>query len=613
MTSSSSSTTDADSDALPIPLPITIEQVDAAIAVARRGHPRLIATPERAAALRAAVPTSGAGILATAALHGAEQVLQLPPLHYEMEGCRLLAVSREALRRLTLLGVAYLRSSDSRFVERAEIELQAVCAFADWNPSHYLDTAEMALAVALAYDWMHAALSPAARQCARQGLISHAFGTAFPPAGSWWPQSVNNWGQVCHAGLAAAAIALLDDEPQTCRRIIHRAVNNVQLAAACYAPDGDYPEGPIYWDYGTSFHVVLLELLRSALNNDFALNSMPGFMNSAASVLHLTGPTGMLYGFADGSSSRRCFATMLWFDAERGVCLPAAARERMFVEQALPMQCRLDPLATFWANDLSQPEAAATTPLRRDHCGRGSQPIVTMRSCWDDADAWYLGVKGGSPQGPHGHMDGGSFILEAQGQRWVIDLGNEHYPKIESLGMNLWSMDQQSDRWRIFRLSTAAHSVIRIDAAEQRACGNAEMVAFDDDDINPGCEWDLTTLYPAAQQVRRRFDLPGRASLCVSDTISGLSAGSRLSWSFATRAAAELTSDNARLLRLHQGGKTMRVSVETDSGGAWKAIDAQTLLQPHDSPLPDVTIIVFELATPPCGCVGLKVHFDTET
>jgi hypothetical protein len=47
----------------------------------------------------------------------------------------------------------------------------AVAAFADWNPSHFLDTAEMTAGLALGYDWF-ADLSAATRATVRQAMIS---------------------------------------------------------------------------------------------------------------------------------------------------------------------------------------------------------------------------------------------------------------------------------------------------------------------------------------------------------------------------------------------------------------------------------------------------------
>ena len=51
----------------------------------------------------------------------------------------------------------------------------------------------------------------------------------------------------------------------------------------------------------------------------------------------------------------------------------------------------------------------------------------------------------------------------ADGIRWAVDLGSQNYYSIEKLGMNLWNSKQDSDRWKIFRLSSSSHNVVTID------------------------------------------------------------------------------------------------------------------------------------------------------
>ena len=69
------------------------------------------------------------------------------PVERVLIGRRLLDKSREALRRVFYLSYAWRMTSETKYLERAEIELLAVSAFYDWNPSHFLDVAEMTMAV----------------------------------------------------------------------------------------------------------------------------------------------------------------------------------------------------------------------------------------------------------------------------------------------------------------------------------------------------------------------------------------------------------------------------------------------------------------------------------
>ena len=80
-------------------------------------------------------------------------------------------VSRECLRRIQALTLAFRWTGDERFAARAVQDLRSVAAFADWNPSHFLDTAEMTHATALGYDWLQGFLSDADRATIREAIV----------------------------------------------------------------------------------------------------------------------------------------------------------------------------------------------------------------------------------------------------------------------------------------------------------------------------------------------------------------------------------------------------------------------------------------------------------
>ncbi len=83
----------------------------------------------------------------------AAEVQQRPLLERRKVGRRLLGVSREMLWRVNMLGMVYRMEKDPEILDRINEEVIAVCNFSDWNPSHFLDVAEMSMAVALALDW----------------------------------------------------------------------------------------------------------------------------------------------------------------------------------------------------------------------------------------------------------------------------------------------------------------------------------------------------------------------------------------------------------------------------------------------------------------------------
>src|SRR6266851_4042147 len=68
------------------------------------------------------------------------------------------------------LALVYRISGETKYLERAVTELRAAAAFPDWNPSHFLDVAEMTHAFAIGYDWLFHDLSPEDRALFRKAI-----------------------------------------------------------------------------------------------------------------------------------------------------------------------------------------------------------------------------------------------------------------------------------------------------------------------------------------------------------------------------------------------------------------------------------------------------------
>jgi hypothetical protein len=249
----------------------------------RPEHPRLILMESDWKIFRAARGGTNtvAQILAVAESK-ARALLDKPPVIYKMEGRRLLSVSREAMRRIELCGFAYRLSGDRVFLDRAEKEMLTVAAFADWNPSHFLDTAEMTAGLALGYDWLFAELSPATRATVREAMIEKGLKLGIALKDTSWQRKVMNWNQVCFGGLTLGALAIADEAPDVSAALLEQARENNHYGLKPYAPDGVYPEGPDYYNYGTGYEVFMLSALETALGTDWNLSAAPGFMASAA-------------------------------------------------------------------------------------------------------------------------------------------------------------------------------------------------------------------------------------------------------------------------------------------------------------------------------------------
>lgn len=589
-------------------------EIAAAVArAAQKGHPRLFADADGFARVKARIGSDELVKLAAEHVRTvADALVPTTPSKRIKEGKRLLGVSRTALYRIATLAMAYRLYGNRTHLDRAVAEMRAVCAFEDWNPSHFLDVGEMSLAVAVGYDWLYGDLDEATRREIAAGL--RRCGLDASQMKLWWIRAHNNWGQVCHAGILAAALALAEENPADAARYVQRAVDCLPISMKALAPNGSYPEGPGYWSYGMHFNVIAIALLESALGSDFGLASKPGFREAGYYPDIVTGPSGLTFNYADGGSGRGTHPALWWF-AKRfkspevlryreldNFKAYAARRDKRILGKG---GHRLFPFVLFW---LETPEAGTSSRLPLVWDGQGPVPITIQRSSWNDDEALFVGLKGGSPSGPHGHMDGGSFVMDTKGVRWAVDLGAESYYGIERRGMNLWSNAQNSDRWKIFRLSTWGHNVLMLDGCQQDVKGSAKVVRVR---AEPPSEvaLDLSTLYTNATEVLRdgKMSADGR-SYVLHDVVRGFRPGGEVRWSMLTGAEAQV---DGTAVVLKQKGQTMRLAQTGRDRGAWSVMPA-TGPNEWDSPNRGCSQLTFKVKADSTGEARLGVTFTRE-
>ena len=541
---------------------------------AKLPHPRLFASADGFEAAKAYLRESGTpnAYAAQRVLARADDLLDKPVLTREQIGRRLLGVSRKALYRLSHLAMAYRLTGERKYLERGERELKAVCAFSDWNPSHFLDVGEMTLAVAIGYDWLYDGLSAASRDEIAAGLNRLGLQVGLQPLG--WKKMTNNWGQVCRGGLIGAALALGERHPEDAANMLEECVKGLPKSMAVLAPNGCYPEGPGYWHYGMSYNVFAIALLEHTCGTDFGLCDQPGFRAAGMYPVMVTGPSGRTVGTSD-TSDKRGENTVLWWFAKRFGNSSVIGEKEIYALRAPHQKGAegwLPPLEVLWAAPTITKASGDKLPLVWNP--GGPVPVVIQRSSWKK-DGAFVCLKGGSPSAPHGHMDGGNFILELGGVRWAHELPCEEYNRLEQMGINLWWMDQKSTRWTLYRLNSQGHNVPSIDGALQQVSGSAKVVSVEDktaEGFGSKAVLDLSSLYPAAKSVTREGRLsPSGASYELTDTFTGLRPGAVVKWQMITR--AEVTTNGMTLI-LKEGGKSVKVTVLTP-GATWSVAPAE--------------------------------------
>lgn len=563
-------------------------------------HPRILLAPggEKLIAGKVAADPAARQVHAVL-LAESERLLQAPPVARVMTGKRLLHVSREALRRIFFLSYAYRMSGEVRYAERAEREMLAVAAFSDWNPSHFLDVAEMTMAMAIGYDWTYERLPEASRKRIRTAILDKGIDPSLVAGQNNWLKLRNNWNQVCNAGMVFGALAIYEDQPDKARGIIKRAIDSVAIPMQDYDPDGAYPEGYGYWGYGTGFNVLMISALENAFGTSFGLADKPGFLQTADYLLHMTGPSGLPFNYSDAGHSQQLFPEMFWFAQRRK--LPSLLwQQRTLLTESKQVNNRLLPALMLWLG--ADAMSTASPPAKTAWSGQGVNPVAMMRTSWTDPQAIFVGIKGGSPSNSHGHMDAGSFVMDADGVRWAMDFGMQDYESLESKKVDLWNLKQDSQRWHVFRYNNLAHNTLTVNGQYQRVEGMAHLTAVSD----TGATIEMGELYKGAlTKATRKAAIVDKAQVMVTDELTAGPKPATVRWTMLTGASVKLLS--ARVAELRKDGKLLRLHLDAPAD-ATLATWPTTPPHDYDAANPGTILLGFETIVAADASSTLKVR-----
>ena len=525
-------------------------------------------------------------------LQAADEILPLPVQERIKTGLRLLSVSRENLRRIFILSYAYRMTGKKAYAQRAEQEMLKAASFEDWNPSHFLDVGEMTMALAIGYDWLYGYLTPSSRKAIETAIIEKGIKPSYVEEYNWFLDAGHNWNQVCNAGMTYGALAIWDIDCDLAVETVNRAVETIKLPMKHYAPDGAYPEGVGYWDYGTSFNAMFNSAVEKAFGTDFGLSSMEGFLATGQFILNMVSPNLRNFAFSDNGAGAGFYPTMFWFYSKTGDESTLFNQARVYnLRKEGIKRDRLAPALLIWGAKaaFSNPKA----PEKLNYKADGDNPVAAMRSSWTDPDAAFLAFKAGSPSVNHGHMDIGEFMFEVNGVQWAVDLGGENYNSLETKGVDLWNTSQDSQRWDVWRYNNFHHNTLTFNQHKQLVKAKAEI---DDLVEAPGrttASSDLTPVYADdVKSVKRSVSLVGGKSALIEDVVETGPRFTMMTWTMITPADAKQVSDN--VVRLEKDGKALLVKVESPEPIRWKITDATPDFS-FNTPNPGYNVVRFDL------------------
>ncbi len=561
------------------------------------GHPRLLMLKGEEEIIKKTISADQTWTkLQKDILTESDRIIDLPPVERIQIGRRLLDKSREALRRLFFLSYAYRTTNDIKYFQRAEKELLKISSFSDWNPSHFLDVAEMTMAAAIGYDWLFDQLSAESKAIIKEAILKKGLEPSLDPKNNSFLRAEHNWNQVCNAGMTYGAIAIYEDHPELSKQIINRAIETVVVSMKDYGPDGAYPEGYGYWGYGTSFNVMLISAIEKLFGKDFGLSAQPGFMNTSSYLQNMTGPTGAPFNYGDAGSNGGLQPAMFWFATKsKDPSLLWIERSRLANTEGRGfMNNRLLPAILLWSGGVGI--NSITQPKKLMYVGKGKMPVALMRTSWTDPSAIFVGMKGGSASVNHAHMDVGSFVMEANGVRWAMDFGMQDYESLESKGIRLFGRTQDAERWNVFRYNNFVHNTLTVNNKHQLVTGYAPITVSSSSPSFMHAVTDLTEVYKGSlASAKRGVAIVDQKSVVVRDEIETAGEEITLRWNMLTPAEVKIIGNNRA--ELTKDGKKLILEVREPAVvnmKTWTTVPTNS----YDAPNPGTIMVGFEVKIP---------------
>ncbi len=379
----------------------------------------------------------------------------------------------------------------------------------------------------------------------------------------WWPKSPNNWNAVCHQGVLGAALAVSDD-PALLGRLFSRAAQMLPTFLAGFGADGGSSEGPGYWGYGFGWYMELNRQLEARTKGKLSIVEGDPHVRAIAQFgPRMTLTNGNAVNFADGSHAAvprpgllqylgerfdsafiRSHAALGWQRATGKPFSVNGQRDDFLNFSRLLLRCptTLGPPQKLPDGDLFMPDLAVAVSRFHDRAG----------------NVWEFAAKAGHNEEHHNHNDLGSYLLNIDGKRMLIEIGAPEYVR---------DFFKKETRYTFIAARSLGHPVPLINRQEQPmgAEYKATSLQKDFDDKHVALTIDLTAGYAAEAGCRkcvREFEIDKPAGrLRVTDTFE-LAKADALETAIITDSPITLRDGFATITR---DGVTLRITPDENT------------------------------------------------
>lgn len=532
-------------------------------------HPRIMVEPGTFERIKANIETDeNMKKWYASMIKSADSMLTAAPIQYTpAKGDTLLESARTMLSRARTLGLSYQLTKDKKYKDALWSNLQTVCNFPDWYPTHFLDVGEMSMAVAIAYDWLYNDWSKEERKFLENALEKKGIEVTLGQyetdnQAGYWTVTDNNWNVVCNGGAAVAALAIGDKNPELTGKTVYYALWGLESMMKEFAPDGGWNEGITYWQYTMSYFTYLMSALNTALGEDFGFVDAPGVAHSGMFPIDGTGPKG-IFNYHDAGVAFYSSADTLWMSARTKN--PELTINNLRHREIHGMGGGAAELIWY---DPAMNDGREDT-LKKDTVYNGAD-VAFMRSSFEDLNGTFVGFHGGLNNVNHGALDNGTFVLDAIGERWFLELGADSYSLPEFFG---------AKRHNYYRNRAEGQNTLVINPDSDKDQVAVARGRFTEQFSKPRGAYtilDMTSAYKDTNSVKRGIILSNDRSVVTIRDELDLGANSELYWFAHTKADIEVSEDG-KSATLTIGNKQLYAQLASDTDATFSVMDALPL------------------------------------
>ncbi len=538
-----------------------------------------------------------AGELASFLKEKADSMVILPQLTYDLNKYgNILYTSRAYVTRLGTLSLAYRLYGEQKYLDAVNKTLLWICDYKDWDPTHFLDTAEMTTAVAIAYDWLFDALPESTRQKVKESIYKNAISIVLREyekggPGSWAKRETN-WNVVCNTGMTLGALAVAEDYPKETATILENAARYMPNCLKHFAPDGVCYESLTYWGYTTSYLALYLKAVEQNGGDQTGIGQLPGISKTALYFKRTLTPSGQQFNFGN-TTIGEALNTPSFFFFSKYYHLPEVAEWfRTEINQSIQGKKALHPLFFLtlpWFDAKSPTKTENIPPLEVYH--NSINDLLVLNGNRKEKGSIFLVAKGGTPNQAHQQMDCGTFIIESDSVSWTEDLGADDYAL-----PGFWDYKPGGDRWKYFRNNNFSHNTLNIDRQPQYANGKAFVCEENTHTAQPYARLDLSEVYKVqAHKAFRKFTLINDHTIEVEDEVELRNTSSTVFWTAATKADVTI---NGSVAQLQKDGKVFYFRILSPEGATFHTYPAYNTY-PGEKTIKGITML--EIACPAQG------------